>query len=62
MTVIHKTPKDWRISPNLKDYEQTRAAFRWSTAPNSCMGMGSGLCNIAYAPRSTPKRNRSSPR
>jgi hypothetical protein len=49
MTVIHKTPKDWRISPNLTDYEQTRAAFRWSTAPNPCVGMGSGLCNIAYA-------------
>ena len=49
MTVIHKTLEDWRVSPNLTDYEQTRAAFRWSTAPNPCVGMGSGLCNIAYA-------------
>ena len=49
MTVIHKTPEDWRVSPNLTNYEQTRAAFCWSTAPNPSVGMASGGCNIAYA-------------
>ncbi|WP_101949630.1 acetate--CoA ligase [Mycobacterium sp. 3519A] len=49
MTVIYKTADDWRIAPNLIDYEQTRATFDWSTAPNPCIGMGSGKCNIAYA-------------
>ncbi len=49
MTVIHKTPEDWRVVPHLTDYEQTRAAFRWSAAPNPCGGMPSGGCNIAYA-------------
>jgi acyl carrier protein len=45
MTVIHKTPEDWRVVPHLTDYEQTRAAFRWSTAPNPCVGMPSGGCS-----------------
>ena len=41
MTVIHKTLEDWRVSPNLTDYEQTRAEFRWSDGPQLCEGMGS---------------------
>lgn len=49
MQVIHKTAEDWRISPNFNDYERTRAAFRWSTAPNPCVGMPGGGFNIAYA-------------
>jgi acetyl-CoA synthetase len=49
MTIIHKTAKDRRVAPNFIDYEQTRAAFRWSTAPNPCAGMGPGRCNIAWA-------------
>jgi len=49
MTVIHKTANDWRVDPNLTDYEQTRATFDWSTAPDPCLGMASGGCNIAYA-------------
>lgn len=49
MRVIHKTAEDWRVSPNFVDYEQTRAVFRWSTAPNPCDGMPTGGCNIAYA-------------
>jgi acetyl-CoA synthetase len=49
MRVIHKTAQDWRVSPHLIDYEQTRATFRWSTAPNPSVGMPSGGCNIAYA-------------
>ena len=49
MRVIHKTAEDWRVSPNLIDYERTRAAFHWSTAPNPCVGMPSDRCNIAFA-------------
>src|SRR5262245_61941687 len=49
MTVIHKTAEDWRVAPNFVAYEQTRAAFKWSMAPNPGIGMRSGGCNIAYA-------------
>ena len=49
MTVIHKTAGDWTVTPNLVDYERTRASFDWATAPNPCVGMGSGGCNIGYA-------------
>ncbi|MBV5242510.1 acetate--CoA ligase [Mycolicibacterium sp. PAM1] len=49
MTVIHKSPEDWRVTPNLVDYENTCTTFRWDAAPDVCAGMGDGLCNIAYA-------------
>ncbi len=48
-TIIHKGPADLKVTPNLDDYEQTRAAFSWSSVPDPCAGMGDGLCNIAYA-------------
>jgi acetyl-CoA synthetase len=49
MTDITKTTDDWRLPPNFVDYEATRAAFDWSRAPNPCIGMPTGGCNIAYA-------------
>ncbi|AKK27322.1 acetyl-CoA synthetase [Mycobacterium sp. EPa45] len=49
MTVIHKVAGDWQVAPNFVDYERTRREFSWSTAPEPCVGMGSGACNIAYA-------------
>jgi acetyl-CoA synthetase len=49
VTVIHKTAQDWRVTPNLVDYEKTCATFDWAAAPNLCAEMGPGLCNIAYA-------------
>ncbi|KZS72016.1 acetate--CoA ligase [Mycobacterium kansasii] len=49
MDVIHKTPHDYRVLPNLTDYEQARAQFRWSDVPALCAGMGDGSCNIGYA-------------
>ncbi|WP_460357257.1 type IV secretory system conjugative DNA transfer family protein [Mycobacterium sp. ZZG] len=49
MTVIHKSPEDWRVIPNFVDYESTCADFGWDAAPDVCEGMGAGLCNIAYA-------------
>ncbi|MEM6108691.1 acetate--CoA ligase [Mycobacterium sp. 050272] len=47
--VIRKTPRDHLVEPNLSDYEQARAKFRWADVPNLCDGMGPGGCNIAYA-------------
>ena len=49
MDVIRKTPHDYRVRPNLTDYEQARARFHWSDVPALCEGMGPGRCNIAYA-------------
>lgn len=49
MTVIHKTPDDYRVPPNLRNYEHARAEFDWSDVPDLCEGLGSGACNIAYA-------------
>ena len=47
--LVRKTPRDRLVEPNLMDYEQARAKFRWSDVPSLCDGMGSGGCNIAYA-------------
>ena len=47
--VIHKGPADLRATPNLADYDATRASFSWSQIPDLCAGMGTGGCNIAYA-------------
>ncbi|KAA1249171.1 acetate--CoA ligase [Mycobacterium simiae] len=49
MDVIHKTHHDYRVQPNLTDYQQARARFHWSDVPALCEGMGAGRCNIAYA-------------
>ena len=49
MDVIHKGPGDLKVTPNLTDYQQTRASFDWSAVPEVCAGMGGGGCNIAYA-------------
>ena len=49
MDVIRKTAADYRVRPNLTDYEHERAQFHWSDVPDLCQSMGPGLCNIAYA-------------
>ncbi len=49
MDVISKTAADYRVRPNLTDYQHEREQFRWSDVPDLCEGMGPGLCNIAYA-------------
>lgn len=49
MKVIHKSTGDWRVTPNLVDYDRACASFDWRNAPDVCAGMGPGLCNIAYA-------------
>ncbi|QNJ90921.1 acetate--CoA ligase [Mycolicibacterium fluoranthenivorans] len=49
MKVIHKSARDWRVTPNLVDYDRARASFDWRDVPDVCAGMGAGLCNIGYA-------------
>lgn len=49
MKVLHKTARDWRVTPNLVDYAQSCAAFDWSAVPELCAGMGPGRVNIGYA-------------
>lgn len=48
MQIIHKTPDDLFVTPNLSNYEQACSTFDWSDVPALCEGMGGG-CNIAYA-------------
>ena len=47
--IIHKGPADLKVTPNLDDYQSTRASFAWSQVPDLCTGMGPEGCNIAYA-------------
>ena len=47
--IIRKGPSDLTVTPNLDDYDATRASFAWSQVPDVCSGMGAGGCNIAYA-------------
>ena len=49
MDIIRKTTHDYRVRPNLTDYEHARAVFHWSDVPALCEAMGPGRCNIAYA-------------
>lgn len=49
MQPITKSRRDWKVIPNLPDYEQTRAAFSWGQARRALDGLpgGHGL-NIAH--------------
>ena len=46
---IEKSPGDWKVEPNLLDYESTRAEFSWEAIRGELDGLpnGQGL-NIAY--------------
>jgi acetyl-CoA synthetase len=46
---IRKRPSDWRVRPNLVDYDAARAAFSWKAAERALDGLpgGRGL-NIAH--------------
>ena len=48
-TAIEKRPDRWRVPPNLRDYERTRATFSWDEARRRLDGLpgGRGL-NIAH--------------
>ncbi|HYL48608.1 MAG TPA: acetate--CoA ligase [Stellaceae bacterium] len=49
LPVIRKPPGGWKITPNMLDYEATRASFSWDAARSELEGLpqGRGL-NIAY--------------
>jgi acetyl-CoA synthetase len=49
MKVIHKNPADWRVRPNLVDYEVACATFSWEAARAELDGLpgGAGL-NMAH--------------
>lgn len=49
VNIIHKTSSDYRVAPNLRDYDTARAGFAWSDVPNLCADMPTGGCNIAHA-------------
>ena len=46
---IEKSPSDWKVEPNLLDYDTTRAEFSWEAIRGELDGLpnGQGL-NIAY--------------
>jgi acetyl-CoA synthetase len=48
LDVIRKDPADWKVRPNLVDYDAARASFTWSSAAAGLDGLpgGRGL-NIA---------------
>ncbi len=45
---IAKSPRDWRVAPNLLDYERTRAEFSWDAARRALDGLPGGGLNIAH--------------
>lgn len=46
---IVKSPRDWRVVPNLQDYGAVRKSFSWSDARCELDGLpGGGGLNIAY--------------
>jgi acetyl-CoA synthetase len=45
---IAKRAEQWRIVPNLLDYEQTRAGFSWPAARRELAGLPGGGINIAH--------------
>lgn len=49
MQTIVKTPQDWKVAPNLQDYERARADFSWDQARRQLDGLpgGCGL-NVAH--------------
>ncbi len=47
--LIRKSPANWRVAPNMSDYDTTRRGFSWATARAALEGLpgGRGL-NIAH--------------
>ena len=46
---IRKSPADWRIAPNMPDYDRAYAEFDWDTARRDLDGLpGGGGLNIAH--------------
>jgi acetyl-CoA synthetase len=47
-SIIHKTPAQLRVAPNLTDYEADRARFSWAAARSELEDLPGGGLNIAY--------------
>jgi len=47
-TLIRKTPRDLRVTPNFTDYDAERAAFTWARAGAGLQGLPGGALNIAH--------------
>ena len=45
---IEKPRRGWVVTPNLVDYDQSRAAFSWEVALRALDGLPTGGLNIAY--------------
>lgn len=45
---IEKARRGWAITPNLLDYERTRAEFSWDAARRALDGLPGGGLNIAH--------------
>ena len=45
---IEKARRDWAVTPNLLDYERTRAEFSWDAARRALDGLPGGGLNIAH--------------
>lgn len=46
--IIHKTAEDWRVGPNLVDYEAECGSFSWDAIGRELTGLPSGVVNIAW--------------
>ncbi len=46
--LIPKGPADWRVPPNLGDYEGERSRFSWEAAREALSGLPGGGLNIAW--------------
>jgi acetyl-CoA synthetase len=45
---ITKSQRDWRVLPNLQDYERCRNEFSWEAARRTLEGLSGGGLNIAH--------------
>ena len=46
--VIEKSDGDWRVAPNLRDYDTLCRSFDWSSARQALAGLPGGGLNIAH--------------
>ena len=46
--IIEKSEADWKVRPNLVDYDSVRASFSWQGARKMLAGLPGGGLNMAY--------------
>ena len=42
MSLIAKSPADWPVAPNLRDYDRERSTFSWAKARRLLEGLPGG--------------------